>query len=275
MQVFKNARKTLGERIVARGVTTAQIATLLALSDQKWLDEIVAVVRKYALEETLVKALSEETATPVAVKSCAEARHEAARSIMGTNFLGLEEVEKALGIKYTPAQRAKLAVIPFDEATLRVCAKTHVLVAGFPMSINDIKNNSRVKGNAAKLFYSAAGEGWYTNESFANASVEVRWFLLRKQVIANSTYKLYNEQLALIPQSEVNPWARDVVFATMVLFLTTGERLFGSLYVRCRDTSSNGLRVFVGRFDRFGLYVYSWYGYRRSGSIGVCSLRNS
>lgn len=77
----------------------------------------------------------------------------------------------------------------------------------------------------------------------------------------------------MIPQGEENPWARDVVFATTALHLTTGEWLFERVYVRCKDVDSSGYRVYVGGFDQGGLCINDFWDDYRGGDIGVCSVR--
>lgn len=260
-----NTSKTLkvfGAEFAARGVSIEMLAKLQGFGDKDWIDQCAAVMLA-----RLSNQADSEPITPV------ENNHAWARAIMGTNFLGLKEVEKAFGVKYTANQRQQLAVIPFSESTLRACKDTHELVVGFAMTINDIRR--KVANNAAKLFCSAVGEGWYNSEPFVDkAKVGVRWYLLRKKPVDKSISKTYNEHLRLIPQDEENPWARDVVFATMLLYLTTGERLFDNGYVRCRDVSFHGWRVSVGDFYR-GLYIYyHWDDYRHY-NLGVCSVRNS
>lgn len=251
----------LGAELAAHGVTEDKLKELLALSDKSWLQrsasEWLARVNGKSLKWVIPMTKS----------------HHDAKAIMGTNFLGIDEVEQAFGVKYSSGDRAKLAQIPFDEATLKACVRTHVLVAGFPMSINDVRQ--KVSGNAARLFYSALGKAWFEREQLVQIAVGVRWFLLRKEPVQNSTSKTYGEQEGLIPQGEEIPFARDIVFAIMALFLTTRERLFENVYVRCRDVHTDGHRVYVGYFDRDGLCFNDVWDDYRHGYLGACSVRNS
>lgn len=256
--------KALAAELAARGVTIERLQELQCLKDKGWLDECAA-----AMLMQLGKKPESKPTTPV------ETNHARARAIMGTNFLGIEEVEEKYGVKYTANQRQKLSMIPIDEATLRACSNdTHVLVAGFAMTINDI--HRKVAGNASKLFMSAVGEGVCYAEPFANkAKVGVRWFLLRKKPIDQSTSKTYDDQLQLIPQGEKNPFARDVVFATILMYLVTGERLFENGYVRCKDVDTLGRRACVGYFNQDGLAInQGWAGYPGN-DISICSIHKS
>jgi hypothetical protein len=242
------------------GVTEDKLKELMALSDKSWLQKPVADWL------ALPKAGVLKWVTPV-TKS-----YQDAKGIMGPNFLGIEEVEQAFGVKYSEGDRTKLAQIPFDEKILRTCKDTHLLISGFPMSINDVRK--KVSGKATQLFHRALGDAWFECEQFAQITVGVRWFLLRKESVKNSTSKTYNEQKRLIPLGEEIPFARDVVFATIALFLTTGEHLFEKVFVSCRDLHSRGERVRVGDFSRDGIHISSYWDERCYDYVSVCSVRN-
>lgn len=192
-----------------------------------------------------------------------------AREIMGTNYFGIEEAIKHFGVNATKQQLAALAEVPFSEEVLKSCKDTHVLVAAFPLSILDIRGIAK-KQSDRTLFYS---QDWYDKQAFAKDKGEVGWRLVRKEPIANSTSKTWNDQQALLPKDEETPTARIVVYATIGHFLATGECLFEKIYVRCVDLDSDGDRVYVGGFDAKGLNVSSWNDDYRHDSIGVSAAR--
>ncbi len=248
-----------------REITYLTLILLFARADKSWIDEVAAVLKKHV--DSITVRLAEEAAAKTSVNVAT--LHAAQRAIMGSNFLGIEEVERAFGVKYTPVQRAKLATIPFSEDVLRACSETHVLVAGFSMSVNDVRE--KVKENSVNLFKLPHRLGWYKDESLANVSIECRWYLLRKKPLDDSVAKIYSDQLALIPKDEENPWARDVVFAAIVLLLSTGERLFEHIGVRCKDQTPEGYRVRLD-FGLFGLRI-DYLGDHCYRDLGVCSVR--
>lgn len=190
-----------------------------------------------------------------------------ARAIMGTNFLGIEEATRHFGVKPTKAQLAKLAEIPFTEAELQECRDTHILVAVFPMSILDIW-----KRVPRKLFFSHDGTQ-YNTEPFAKKRGKAQWHLILKIKVPNSTVKIWDEQRAVLTENEEVPTAREMVYIIIGHYLATGERLFESVYVRCADLGSVGIRVSVGYFDRFGLHVYFWRDDDRYDDVGLASSR--
>jgi hypothetical protein len=192
-----------------------------------------------------------------------------AREIMGKNFFGIEEAIKHFGVNATKQQLAYLSEIPFSEEVLMSCKDTHILVAVFPLSILDIRGIVK-KLPDQTLFYS---QDWYDKETFAKDKGEVGWQLVRKEPIVNSTSKTWSDQQALLSKDEETPTARIVVYTMIGHFLTTGERLFKKIYVRCVDLDSDGRRVLVGRFESRGLSVYDWGDDRRDDGLGVSGAR--
>lgn len=184
-----------------------------------------------------------------------------AREIMGRNMFGVEKAIKYSGVNPSRQQTAALADVPFTEATLEACKRTHVLVAVFPLSIIDIRSE-------AKLFYD---QSWYNKESFAKDRGDVSWQLVRKAPVENSTSKTWQEQQALLGQNEETPSARVMVYTIIGHHLATGERLFERVYVRCSDLTSDGNHVYVGNFDANGLNVNNNWDDNRNDNLGVSS----
>lgn len=165
-----------------------------------------------------------------------------AREIMGQNFFGVEEAILHFGVNPTKQQLSVLSEIPFSEATLEQCKKTHVLIAIFPLSILEIRG--KVPSDQC-LFYN---QNWYNRESFARDRGKTKWQLIRKIPIDDST----------------SPKASVMVYAIIGHFLATNKRLFEEIYVRCSDVTSNGSQVFVG-IDSNGLVgVRSVFGVSRN-----------
>ncbi len=192
-----------------------------------------------------------------------------AREIMGRNFFGVEEAIKHFGVNPSKQQLAFLAEVPWGEEVLRACKDTHVLLATFPLSVLDVRGIVKKLADQT-LFYK---QDWYDKQAFSADKGEIGWQLVRKEPIANSTRKTWNEQQALLSKDEETPTARVVVQTAIGHFLATGERLFEKIYVRCVDLDSGGHRVYVGYFDAEGLDVsYYWDGDQYD-SVGVSAAR--
>lgn len=192
-----------------------------------------------------------------------------AREIMGKNFFGIEEAIKHFGVNATKQQLAALAEVPFSEEVLKSCKDTHVLVAAFPLSILDIRGIAK-KQSDRTLFYS---QDWYDKQAFVKDKGKIGWQLVRKEPIANSTSKTWNDQQALLSKDEETPTARIVVYTMIGHYLATGKRLFEKIYVRCVDLDSGGYRVYVGGFDARGLSVGDRVDDGRNGRFGVSAAR--
>lgn len=186
-----------------------------------------------------------------------------ARGIMGKNFLGREEVRRGYGIAFTDAQLDALGRIPYSEETLIASRDTHVLVAGAPLSLTEIRE--RAGGN-----FSA--KDWYTPEPFANEKqVGVRWHLLRKELVPGSLGKAYGEQCLLLTKEEEVPFACEMAYMVILYWLTHRERLLPDLYVRCRDQIAQGNSIDVGGFDARGFHIDSGWDGGRHNFLGLAS----
>jgi integrase len=191
--------------------------------------------------------------------------HRQAWKIMGRNFLGINEVAQHFGVTFSPEQLAKLQKIPFRESTLKRYSRTHLLVAGFPLSILDICK--RMKQDLLHL----REYNWYSGEAFVGKEkVDPRWYVIRKRAIPESINKSFREQLALLPKrKEEVPRACEVAYAVILYYLSTGIRLFENIYARCRDITSRDHRVMIGYFGPGGLFLEYELDSSRRPNIGI------
>lgn len=171
-----------------------------------------------------------------------------ARAIMGLAFVGPEDVTELLEVRYSAKQLMQLEPIPFTEATLREVAQTHILVAGYPLSIDDIQKK------VPHLFYTSEG-GWYANEAFARKKVRLAWHLVRRDIVPGSTKRPFQKdekgpgQLDLLNENEFVPRACEMVYAAILGAMAAGPRLPENVYGRTEDIDSYGRRVDVGFFS--------------------------
>lgn len=174
-----------------------------------------------------------------------------AREIMGKNFLGIEEATQHFGINFSKKQLAQLAEVSFTEAVLRECKDDYILVAGYPLSIMQIRE--KVDRN----LFEDHEEAWYNNVPFAKwKKVNLRWYLIRKDNLPGSRGKTLWDHKLLLGEHDQIPRACDVVYATMLYYLVTGERLLGNLFVRCSDKRIiDSLSIVVGGFTKSGFRV--------------------
>lgn len=249
----------LTEDTFSRGLETAR----LLLTSPRFSTTLAAAIRRRGGVDRAIDALLKE----FKLETSETPNQQTARDIMGSNMLGILEVERYFG-ELTDEQREALEIIPFSEETLKACAKTHILVADAGLSLLDVRKKAR-----NGLFYR---QDWFDNEDFAKRTETARWRLIRKHPVEGSFSKNWSEQERLIDsQIDEIPSARQVVYTTILHFLATGERLFEKVYVRTSDVVSVGYHVCVGDFDEGGLVVGYWNDGDRDSLIGVASARKS
>jgi hypothetical protein len=188
-----------------------------------------------------------------------------ARGIMGDNYLGPEEVRQGYGVIYADDEVAALGEIPFPVKTLQACNKTHVLVAGSPLTINDI--HSKADDAFGRI-------EWNRREPFAkNQRVRIGWYLLRRDAVSGSTNKTYPDQATLLTNEEEVPHACEVVYMAALYYLTWRKRLLLDSDVVCCDKDSKHHHVAVGSYrGRLNVH-HGWMGITSLNHLGLASSR--
>lgn len=191
-----------------------------------------------------------------------------ARAILPpTDVHGIDHVEQHFGVTYTEQQLISLVDLPWPDEVLRECAGTHLLVAGFPLSILDLFDRQ------SDLLWEEE-RGWLERGPFGReVRVHPRWYLLRKEAVPGSLdEKTYRAQLPLLTPYEEVPHASELAHATVLHFRATGERLLGRYWLRCADESSPGYRASVGFFIS-DLHVVGRWDDNRMDCLGLASAR--
>lgn len=193
--------------------------------------------------------------------------HQAARALMGKNFLGIPEVSKYFEA-ITDEQFESLNTIPFPGHMLNLCAESHILVADIGLSMENVlritpevqRSNSSNRRKKCPVVYNST-DTWWSRESFATESdSKATWRLIRKSPVENSINKTWQEQSRLIAGSPAEiPSAREMFYTIMLYHLVTQERLFEETTVWTRSISSHETRVYIGSFDDDGMVIY-FYG---------------
>lgn len=173
-----------------------------------------------------------------------------AQTIMGENFFGLADAVRHFGVRPTQEDVARLATVPFSAAVLQACSETHVLAVVFPLSILAIRGKVH-----PRLFYEPE-KGSYEDELWAQtASDHAQWHLVLKEPVRHSLLTTWESGTKLLMRREEVPTAQIMVYTIIGHFLTAGERLFPTVYVRCSDAASRQRRAGVGYFGPQGLMI--------------------
>jgi hypothetical protein len=194
-------------------------------------------------------------------------RPERAASIMGVRFFGPNDATAHIGIHWTQEQREALVDVPYSESILRSCNESHVLTAGFPLSIDSLRTLVR-----EDLWYN----GTERDVDVVRACTQVmacRWLLLRTELLTGSVNRSFVEQMSKLDEVEEVPWACEVAWTLICHYLKTGVRLLECEFARCADQASVADSVFVGHFDTDGLRVGAVRREGRFGNLGIAAKR--
>lgn len=202
-----------------------------------------------------------------------------ARKIMGNNFIGIDEVATYLRISISKKSRSLLQEVPYSKLTLQELKESHILFPGIPenhygkpITIVNIRNLIGANSDIQPCFYP---QHWYDDEIFAkNKTCSLRWYLIRKSIIENSSDKTYGVQETMLADNEERASAVEVVYLTILNYYCNGSlRLFESEKVWCHDGTHDYTKVWVGRFNRVGLVIGAHNPKQLNTGIGIISSR--
>ena len=197
--------------------------------------------------------------------------YELAKTILGKDFISPEDVMNSRkGITYTDEQLAQFGETVPAQEILQWCRDNNfMLVAGpnRPMSLLEIRTMKN------GYFYSKEG-GWYAYQKFAQSDkVETKWYMIRKDIVPESTSRNWKEQQALISNVETVPNSAEFTWAITTYKAIRGVCLFVGIYARTSSLDSDGDHVYVGIFDGKGLYVYRIWDSFRLSDLGLSVAR--
>ena len=170
-----------------------------------------------------------------------------AKTIMGENFIGVDELKKISWLKVEDTQY--IPEIPFSEEELINKKNEYLLILGLD-SLSDgrkitIRNIQTIFGKnpdqKEPCFYN---QDWYEKEAFIDIPMNAGWFLIRKNV--------YEESRAVLPTELIKtfrfPAAITCVYAFFVSWFSRDIKLWYHDFVWCCDTDHNGDRIYVGKY---------------------------
>ncbi|MGB8473767.1 MAG: hypothetical protein WCE61_06740 [Candidatus Acidiferrum sp.] len=177
--------------------------------------------------------------------------HHRASQIMGQNsfgnFFGVAEAIQHFHVIPYAYHLDDLSRIPFSERTLEECCDTHVLVAVFPLSINQIRN--RLAANHGTFF---SGSRWSQDQDqpYAIERGKTEWQLVRKTPVPNSIGPMtWEQRMAKLGTDEEVPRARILAYMMAGYYLLTGEPLFRNVRVFSADRTTPTTHVYLGGLD--------------------------
>jgi len=173
---------------------------------------------------------------------------EQAKSIMGKNFIGPEELSAIGEMKF--AIPDTVSTIPFSKDELEKKQADYILILGVSkfvdgqdVTIRNFRKIFRKNPDVSEpCFYN---QDWYDNEDFVDVPMKDSWYLIRKTVYEDSRAKPPQELI----QKYTFPSAISCVYAFFTAWLTLDIKLWYHDFVWCSDTDHNGDRIYVGKYN--------------------------
>lgn len=120
---------------------------------------------------------------------------------------------------------------------------------------------------------------WHAGQPHTDeATLESRLYIMLRDIVPGSTYKLPEDQVALLPEGYEVPTTIAEVTKDILGFRKTGKRFNPNVWAACKeqtiktDTAHAGDVSCVGSFNESGLSVNYWLG-RRNDNVGVGASR--
>lgn len=178
------------------------------------------------------------------------------KEIFGDFFFGPEELEQIadkIGIVAPLSRGLPIPPIPFPLDYLQSVAETHLLVLFIPYKpegekISLVSMRSFFGYDPAVAEPCFYNQDWYLKEAFANENnIPLEWKLIRSTV-KNDTRGKRPEEL-LVTGDALFPEALALAYTFFAAYHLRSMTLWENDFVWCRETDSNGDRIYVGRYN--------------------------
>lgn len=184
----------------------------------------------------------------------------AAKKILGDRFLGIEEVARHYYPDFRVSHIAALWDVPIPQEALERGKETHLLVAGFPLDVLDIRRRYARLFNAGNIY----NDEWYRLWSYSRAKMALGWHWI--PIIKASDFGYYNG-VGFVKQDK--PFkVVDVVYSVILYYLASGIKLYKDHYVWCSDLDNAKGYGVCGKFDDEGLRIARFQRYWMLGRAG-------
>ncbi|OIP55764.1 hypothetical protein AUK13_02330 [Candidatus Kuenenbacteria bacterium CG2_30_39_24] len=214
-----------------------------------------------------------------------------ARLVLGRNIFDDADWMSYYDAKFTKKQFREAGKFPWGEDILnsscpfnsgKLVKDTHfaflglTAINGSPLTVAKWLELHPATGQP-KFYFN--NDPWHVGQPHTDvATMQLRWYLMLKDIIPDSTSKTPEEQVAMLPPEYEVPSTIAEVTKDILVFRKTDVRPNPSHWAACTertvktDKVSAGRVSCVGGFDGDGLYVDVWCG-DRVGSVGLGASR--
>jgi hypothetical protein len=168
--------------------------------------------------------------------------------LTGKNFIGADELAVIASV-FPVGIPSDTPVIPFSSEIIKQYAKDYIFILGVsemtngqPMTLLSLREHFGVNPDVSEpCFYN---QDWYLKEKFMTATLENKWYLVKKDII--------EESRAVQPSELIKnynfPSAILCAYTFFVWYFLRNEYLWAHDFIWCSDTDHNGDRIYVGKY---------------------------
>jgi len=205
-----------------------------------------------------------------------------ARVVLGRNIFIDADWMSYYDAKFTKKQLREAGKFPWGEDVLnspcpfnkgKLVKDTHFAFLGIsglngqPLTVAKLLELHPATGQP-KFYFNT--DPWHVGQPHTDvATMQLRWYLLLKEIVSGSTDKTPEEQVMMLPPEYEVPTTIVETTKDILVFKKTGERPNRSRWAACTertvktDKVSAGYVSCVGHFGEYGLHVHRWDGLRR------------
>ena len=175
-----------------------------------------------------------------------------AEILFGRNFIGSQQLKllfERIGINDN-IKKIEIPEITYSYQELSDKKQDYILVLGIPkwgnitLSIESFKFFFGTDPDKNEpCFYN---QDWYIQEDFIKSTLELRWYLIKKEAIDRSRAIQPDELLKLNYQF---PSAILCTYTFFAYYYSNKEYLWFHDFIWCNDKDHNGDRIYIGRYN--------------------------
>lgn len=175
---------------------------------------------------------------------------EEAKLIFKDNFIGIDEL-LLLFERFHPMGETQISIpdVPWNKVLLEKMADNYILILGIPswggvdMNIRNMRDCFGIDPELSEpCFYN---QDWYIHECFIDRTLELKWYLVRKNVFDNS--RAVDPDI-LVEHEVKFPSAILCCYTFFAYYFARGIKLWEYDFIWCCDKDHNGDRIYVGKY---------------------------
>ena len=170
-----------------------------------------------------------------------------AKEIMGSNFIGPDEIRTVDGLKFRIPN--DIPEIPYTKEEMEQKKDDYLLILGLSkyedgsdVTIRNLRSKLGMDPDISEpCFYN---QDWYEKESFIDDVMPEKWYFIRKNVYEDSRAVQPTE----LKGKYTFPNAITCTYSFFVSWYALGIKVWYHDFVWCSDTDHNGDRIYVGKY---------------------------